>query len=216
MNQWVTADDVRTFANLEGTTGRYADGPLGSNIMTAQSLLQRKAVRQWEIQTATAKTFDTEGRAQLAIPDLRSATSVTLNGAALVANESYWLIEDARHSGVYVAIQLRVFQDQYRRGSWWLGNPEWFDRGLDLPSHGGSSGEPNDLVITGTWGWDPMPYDVLHGTKALAAWLTKRGDALLANAVQLPDGSVLDYSTWPPEAQDVVREYSRGTQAVVI
>ena len=210
MNQWITAADVRTFANIEGTTGRYSDASLGSNILTAQSLLQRKASRQWETQTAVAKTFDTEGRAQIAIPDLRTATSVTLNGTALVANDSYWLIEDARHSGVYVAIQLRVFQDQYR-----LANPvRYWDI---VPPYGGSgSNEPNDLVITGTWGWDPMPYDVLHGTKALAAWLTKRGDALLANAIQLPDGSVLDYSNWPIEAQDVVREYSRGSQAVVI
>ncbi len=215
MNQWITAADVRTFANIAGTTGRYSDAALGSNILTAQSLLQRRSGRQWETQTALAKTFDTEGAAQLPIPDLLSATSVTLNGAALVANESYWLIEDTRHSGVFVAIQLRVFEHQYRAGPWYLANSEWFDRGLDLPPYVGS-GTPNDLVITGTWGWSAVPYDVLHATKVLAGWLTKRGDALLANAVQLPDGSVLDYSSWPPEAQDVVREYARGAQAVVI
>ncbi len=216
MNQWITAADVRTFAGIEGTAGRYSDAVLGSNIQTAQALLQRRAHRLFALETAVAKTFSTEGRAQLAIPDLRSATSVTKDGTALVSGESYWLIEDARQSGVYVAIQLRVF-GQGRQGPWWLGNPDWFDRGLDLPPHGWSqSGEPNDLVITGNWGWDPLPYDVLHGVKAMAAWLTKRGDAVLAGAVQTPDGSVLDYSQWPPEAQAVIREYGRGTVAVII
>lgn len=211
MNQWITAADVRTFANLSGTTGRYADAALNSNILVAQHYIQREAGRLFETRTAATLHFTTEGRAQLALPDLRSATSVVHDGATLTANESYWLIPDAKQSGVYVAIQLRVFQ---REGAWYYSNPEWWDRGLDWRQP--LTSEPNDLVITGDWGWDPVPYDVLHAVKVMAAWYTKRADALLANAVANPEGAILDYSQVPPEVTAVIRAYMRGEQATLV
>ena len=211
MNLFVTANDVRTFANLAGSSGRYSDASIGSNILAAQTFLQRETGRLFETRDGEALTFTTEGRAQFALPDLRTASSVVWQGSALTANESDWLTPDAKQSGVYVAIQLRHFTTQ---GKWYYSNPEWWDRGLDWGSP--SSSEPNDLVITGDWGWDPPPYDVLHATKVLAAWYTKRADALLANAVANPEGAILDYSVLPPEVADTIRTYRRGEQATIV
>ena len=211
MNQFITAADVRTFANVSGTTGRYSDGAIGSNILTAQHFIERETKREFAKSSGT-KTYTTEGRAQLAVADFRSVNSIEWDGTALVDGETYWKLPDAKHSGVYTAIQLRVFQ---REGKWYYSNPEWWDRGLDLPRSGGGS-EPNDLVIDAEWGWDPLPYDVLHAVKVLAAWYMKRGDAVLANAVQGPDGAILDYSVLPPEVTDVIRTYRRGDQAVLV
>ena len=212
MNQFVTAADVRTFANITGTTGRYSDASLSSNIKAAQGFLQRESRRLFEKRDAATLTFTTDGRAQFAIPDLRTVTSVTWNGTTLTQDESYWLIPDAKQSGIYVAIQIRQFETSV--GNWYLGNPEWWDRGLDMRRPYIS--EPNDLTITGDWGWDPLPEDVLHAVKAYAAWLTKRADALLANAVSNPEGAILDYSQVPPEMTDCIRTYRRGEQAAAI
>ncbi len=211
MNQFLTAADVRTFANVTGTSGRYSDASLSSNILTAQGFIQRESHRLFETRTAATLTFTTEGRGQLAIPDVRTVSSVTWDGATLTANETYWLLPDAKQSGVFVALQLRVLR---REGKWYLSNSEWWDRGLDWDRP--VTSQPNDLVIVGDWGWDPLPYDVLHAVKVLAAWYTKRGDAILANAVQGPDGSILDYSTLPPEVSQVIRDYQRGTQATIV
>ena len=52
--------------------------------------------------------------------------------------------------------------------------------------------------------------------KALAAWYTKRADALLAGAVANPEGAILDYSQLPQEVQSVIRTYRRGEQAALI
>jgi hypothetical protein len=214
MNLFLPASDVRTFANITGSTGRYSDASIGSNILAAQSFIQRETGRLFEQRDAATFTFSTDGRAQFALPDLRSATSVTLDGSALVADESYWLIPDGKQSGIYVAIQFRAFDTGDPR--WYLHSSEWWDRGYDSPRPGGASGSPNDLVIVGNWGWAPAPWDVLHAVKVLASWYTKRADALLANAVANPEGAILDYSQLPPEVADCVRTYRRGQQAVAV
>lgn len=211
MNLWLTAADLRTYLGTSETSGRYADTPLGSNIRAAQGFLERRTGRQFDVQTATTKLFTTNGEAVVPIPDLASVTSITLQGATLDADETYWLHPDVRHSGVYVNVQLRTFGNDHRS------NPEWFDRALDSPLYRyRRSSLPNDLSITGTWGWASKPDDLLLGVKALAAWITKRADAVLAGAVQTPDGSIMDYSRWPEEARAAVDVYRRGEQAVSV
>lgn len=213
MNQFVTAADVRTFANLSGTAGRYSDGNISSNIMVAQEFISRETGRQFAKRDATTLTFTTDGKAGFAIPDLRTATTVTWDGTELTDGETYDLIPDARQSGIYVAIQLRPVE---RGGKWYYGNPEWWDRGLDWPRRNVGS-DVNDLTILGDWGWDPLPYDVLHAVKAMAAWLIKRGDAVLAGAVADPAaGTVFDYTQVPTEVVQVITSYRRSEQADVI
>lgn len=210
MNLWLTAADLRDYLGTSQTTGRYADAPLGSNIRAAQGFLERQTGRQFDVQTGVTKTLSSDGRAVVSIPDLRTATSVTLQGAALVANESYWLLPDARFSGVSVNLQLRAFGGDYRS------NPEWFDRNLDQPWYAPGVGLPNDLVIVGDWGWTSKPDELLIGVKALAAWLTKRADAVLAGGVVDQSGNVFDYSQWPAEAQAARKLFLRGEQLVSI
>ena len=97
MNQFVTAADVRTFANISGTTGRYSDASISSNIMTAQGFLQRESSRLFEKRDATTLKFTTEGRAQFAIPDLRTATTVTWDGTV---NRGHRLLAHPRREAV--------------------------------------------------------------------------------------------------------------------
>lgn len=214
LSLWITEQSVRDALSIDTAAGRYTDSNIGSNIRAAESYIQRASSRQFEVETTT-KRFSTNGAPVLPIPDLTSATSITLQGTALTADESYWLHPDAHHSGVYVAVQLRQFGNG-RLG--YLANPEWFDRNLDSPMARAyaSTGLPNDLAVTGTWGWAEKPDDLLAGVKALAAWLLKRMDAVLAGAVQDPTGAILDYSQWPVEARTAVELYRRGQQAVVI
>lgn len=214
MTLWISAADVRTFANLDGTTGRYSDAALGSNIRAAQTMLEQRTGRTFS-PASGVRYFTTENRAAIAVPDVRAVISVTLNGEALTANETYWLLPDPKFPEIYTGIQFRSFGRG--RAPWYLGVPDWFDRGLDLPSPYGTSSMPNDLAISSSsWGWEAPPYDVLHAAKVLAAWITKRADALLGNAVQTPDGSVFDYSQMPPEVSAVIATYKIGEQAVAV
>lgn len=205
MNLWLTPADLRLYLGTEVNGGRYADAPLGSNIRAAQGMLERETGRRFDTGSGTV-TISTNGKAVVSIPDLRSVTSVSLQDSALESGSSYWLLPDAKHSGVFVNVQLRPFGGEYR------GNPQWFDRNLDQPWYTGGS-VPNDLVIVSdAWGWDSKPDELLIGVKALAAWLTKRADAVLAGGVIDQSGNVFDYSRWPEEAQAARRLFLRGTQ----
>lgn len=204
----VAVVDVRDYLIVQGTTGQYSDGLIGSNIRVAASWLQRVTHRQFEAQDATTKTFSTNGQASINIPDLRSATGVTLNSASLEANSTYWLIEDSQHSGIYLAIQLRAFS---RHGDY-HGYPDWFDRNLDQLARKGllEGGLPNDLQITGNWGHDPYPDEFLLATKALAAWYTVRPDALLTSTRATPEGSPVDLQQVPDEIALFIEAWSVG------
>lgn len=198
---------------MDGTTGKYSDPLITSNIRAASAFLERATGRQFEAQDATTKTFTTNGLAAMRIPDLRTATSVTLQGAALDADESYWLIPDNR--GRNTTIQFRAFG--YGGRASYLSNPQWFDRNLDRDwyRYGGGS-LPNDLVITGNWGHDPLPEDLLHACKVLAAWYTKRPASVLANVAFTPDGNTLNYSELPPEVVNFVKSWSLGPMLVAV
>jgi len=214
LSLWISAGDVRTYANLDSTTGRYSDAAIGSNILAAQTFLEQKTGRLFTPQTG-ARKFTTENRAAISIPDVRSVTSVVLNGTSLTDGETYWLLPDRTFggTGIYTGIQFRSFGRTRER--WYLAVPDWWDRGLDMSRQYEQASLPNDLVITSSqWGWDPAPGDVRHAAKVLAAWMTKRADALLGNAVQTPDGSVLDFSRFPPEVNAVIETYRAAEQVV--
>lgn len=127
---------------------------------------------------------------------------MTLNGSALVANSTYYLIPDSLNSGVFTSIDL----PQYRYPNDYRTYSTWFDKGYDNPlyQYRLRNGLPNDLSITGTWGWSSVPDELAHATKVLAAWYTKRPDAVLSNTIQTPEGNVLDLSRIPPEVQQFI------------
>lgn len=208
----VTAASVREYMglNTSSTDSRYSDATIGSNVRSAGALLERRTGRLYGDQTLTLK-FTTNGRTLTAIPGLRAATSIVLNSATLTADQTYYLVPDVQQTGVYTGLQLRAFQTHASRGPWYLGNSEWFDRGLDLPYPGGGqfTSLPNDLVITGTWGYTDalLPEEVRHATKVLAAYYTKRPDALLSGGLTT-EGGAFDLSAYPIEVQDFIRHWT--------
>lgn len=218
----VTATSVREYMELNspGSSSKYSDATIGSNIRAAQGFLERKTGRVFEDTTATMK-FTTNGAAYLAIPGLRSVSSAPqLQGSDLTADSTYYLIPDAQQTGVHTGIQFRAFGTGNQGGAWWLGNPQWFDRNLDHPHFPANRGYsmtslPNDLVIAGSWGWTDaqMPEPVRHAVKVLAAWYTKRPDALLAGGLATPGGDVVDMSQVPVEVQLFVADWRASSMA---
>lgn len=209
---FVDASAVRAYMGVIDDGSQWADGNIGSNVRAAGAFLERATGRQFTRETGT-KLFSTDGQTLVRIPDLRSASSVTLAGATREANQTYWLIPDS--SGVYTAIQFRAFH-RTGGGPWWLSSSDWWDRGLDSPLGRHYSTLPNDLSITGDWGWDPYPEELLLAVKALAAFYTKRRDALLSNTMQAPDGAIFDYASLPIEAQEFIRNWRQSVDVVAI
>jgi hypothetical protein len=217
---FVSVQAVRDYLSLNapGTDSKYSDATISSNIMSAGWTLERMCSRLFGDVTKTL-TFSTDGRAQMAIPGLRTATSVTLQGTALTADTTYWLLPDAQQTGTYTGIQFRAFARPGGDPRWYLGNPEWFDRNLDSIYYnmGLHSSLPNDLVIAGDWGYvaGTEPDPVLLATKALAAWYTLRPDALLGGMRFTPDGGAFDLSRYPTEVAAFISEWRAGEQAIL-
>ena len=219
---FVSAAEIRDSLGLDGTyaSGPYSDTNIGSNIRAATSYLERKTGRQFTKQDDTAKTFTTHNRAALTIPDLQSVSSVTENGTALVANESYFLIPDRMSSGIFTAIAFRV-PSQRRDGPEYLHNPEWWDRGLDWRRYGPYESEHNDVVVTGDWGYDEvagllLPEDAKHAIKVLSQFYTKRVDSVLSGFSVTPEGAVLSYRELPMEVRQFIEEWTLGEQVTAV
>jgi len=218
---FVTAADVRGYLDVTGTTGNYSDGAIGSNIRAASEYLERATNRWFADKGAVTFTATSQGQTSLWVPGFRSVSGVTSQGTALTADETYFLIPDQLGTGIYTAIQFRGFGSR-SFGHRWLSNPEWFDRGLDLPdwNRGGWSYSPaNDIVVSGSGGYADadLPEAVRHATKVLAAFYTKRPDSVLASVATTVEGTTLDYSALPPEVATFVELWHlSGPQAVSV
>jgi hypothetical protein len=207
----VAVSAVRDNLGLNASNSKYPDTLIGSNIRAAQSFLERRTGRIFEKTTAT-KLFTTEGKPLISIPGLKTATAVTLNGSALTADSTYWLLPDAQQTGVSTAIQFRPFDySPAAGGNWYLSIPDWWDRGLDMPggpvSGPGSRGSlPNDLSIAGDWGYDPddLPEEAIKAVVVLAGWMTKRADAILSGAVVTPEGNTFVMTDFPVEVSNFI------------
>lgn len=211
MPAFVTASNVRSYAGINNTIADpWSEANLGSNIRAASAFLQRATGRQFEAQTGVAKTFSTNGGAYISIPDLRTASQVTLSGSTFTADSDYWLIPDRQQSGVYIGIQFRPWGGRGGYRSF----PDWFDTNKDAWHWPIWGSDVHDLRITGDWGWDPLPDELLHATKALAMWYTKRPDANLTNAIQTPEGNTFDLSSLPAEVNDFIRQWKVGELVV--
>lgn len=214
----VSEGTVRDYLDVASTQKQFSDGRIGSNIRAAASFLQRATHRRFD-NTGSPVTwnFTSEGRAFVTIPDVRGVDSVTLQGVGYTANETYYLVEDALHSGIYTGIQFRAFG----RGDSYLSNPQWFDRNLDHPltQHwlGASGSLPNDLqVVTSQPGWDPYPDEFLMATLVLAAFYTRRPASVLADVQVTPEGNELRYTQYPVEVQNFLKSWQAGPQLVSV
>ena len=206
MTAFVLASNVRSYASITSIDHPWSESNLGSNIAAASAFLQRATGRQFEAQTGVTKKFTTNGGSYISLPDLRTATSVSLSGSDLTVDEGYFLIPDRLQTGVYIGMQFRPFGGRGGYRSF----PDWFDTNKDAWWWPRYTSDPNDLTITGDWGHSPLPEELLHATKALALWYTKRPDANLTNAIQTPEGNVLDLSNMPVEVTAFIREWRVG------
>lgn len=209
MPAFVNASNVRAYAGIDGITAPWSEANLGSNIRAASAFLEKRTGRQFELQLNTTKKFTTNGQAYINVPDLRSVSSLTLSTAAQTADTDYYLIPDHQQTGVYIGVQFRGFG----RGTDYRTRADWFDRNLDRhPWLVGS--EPNDLSITGDWGHSPIPEEVMHATKVLAAWFTRRPDALLGGVSVTAGGTEVDLGAIPAEVRLFIEEWKLSAQVV--
>jgi len=218
MPSFVSAADVRGYMAITSTTGQWSDASLGSNIRAASSFLERRTGRQFEALTGATKTFTTDGRAYLVLPDLRSVSSIALNGAPLTADSTYYLMPDRHDPTMFTGIQFRAFSGRNERPNY-LTASTWFDNGYDLPNRASpvsDSSLPNDLVITGNWGWSPLPEDLLMATKVLSAFYAKRPDSVLADVEITPEGNARIYKGMPLEVREFVMDWANGERAISV
>lgn len=201
---------VRDFLDLDvDATSKYTDQTIGSNIRQASWMLERATNRLYGDRTGTLRKFTTNDAAYVTIPGLRTATSVTFAGSDLTADSSYWLIPDVQQTGVYTGLQLRGFQTR-SGGPSYLAYSDWFDTNKDNPKWAAYGSLPNDLQITGDWGYAEadLPEPVRFATKVLAAFLTKYPDAVLAGSIQTANGGTIDFSGWPLPVQEFIASWS--------
>lgn len=216
MSQFATAQELRDYLDINATTGRASNGNLDLFLQSASDFLERATGRIIKASASnTQRTFSTFGNAALTIPDLRTVSSVTSQGTTLVADSTYWLVPSRQQpvSGetIYTGIQFHAF-DRWDYRS----NPEWFDRNLDNWKWGSGYSLPNDLVITGLWGWANTPPQWKLATLVLAGYEYKRPDSLLANVAITPEGGILNYGQMPPEVAELISMWKLGGAVVSI
>ena len=230
----ISVADVREYMFLNdpatapggADSSRYSDDVIGGHIVDATVFLERATGRFLCDRPGSTLYFTTLLAAQVKIPGLRSATSVTWGGSLQNAqpNGSYWLIPDPLQTGVFVRIAFRAYRADNGR-AWWYADSLWFDKALDSPFYPGNYGGgyaytsmPNDLVIIGDWGYAPgqEPGDILRPLTALAAFDTMRPVSIMADVAITSSGGVINYSQLPPEVRDFVSAWRTGVQAVSV
>lgn len=213
MSQFATAAELRTFMDITSTTGRAATSNLDLLLTKASDDLERATGRLITASASnTSRTFSSEGRAYLTIPDLRSVATLTLQGTTLEDDSTYWLVPSAQEPTIFTGVQFRNFNRYDYRS-----NPEWFDRNLDSDywRRSGFTSLPNDLVITGLWGWGTVPTTWKVTAMILAGYYYKRPDSLLANTSITPEGNVLEYGQLPPEVHALIEAWRLPKDQVV-
>lgn len=215
MSQFASATDLRTYLDTTTSTGRYATTHLDFLLEASSDLLEKATGRVITASASnTTRTFTSFGRAVVTIPDLRSTSAISLAGSTLTLDETAWLLPSPQAPDIYTGIQLRGYR--HVSPNWYLAYPEWFDRNLDNARWGAESSLPNDVSITGLWGWTQPPAVWKLAAMALAGYFLKHGDALLAGAAQTPEGAILDYSAFPSEVQHLIKDWALGEQVALV
>jgi len=204
VSAFVTAAELRTYLDISSTTGRASTANLDLLIGAASDFLERATGRIITASASnTARTFSSEGRTAITIPDLRTVSSITLQSTTLAADTTYWLLPariQPPDTTIYTGVQFRAYGTYDYRS-----NPEWFERNLDSPYWTSRRYRlPNDIVITGLWGWTTVPNQWKLATLVLAGYNYKRPDSLLANSAITPEGNQLDYGQMPPEVRELI------------
>lgn len=236
MNLIVDQNTVRDYLELNspGTTSKYSDTTIGSNIRAAQSYLEQECHAFFYDHPAVTWSTTTMLQAQVPIPGFRSFTSATWGASVLQvglpgndANAGCWAVPEQApgvDTPLFIALQFRPWRADNDR-PWWLADSGWFDKALDSPFYPGNYGGgyaftsmPNDLVIVGNGGYaaGTEPENLKHAIKVLAAFYTMRPASILADVAITPAGGVLTYSQLPAEVMEFVADRKIGQQAVSV
>ncbi len=223
---------IRTIQGWDDSTGRYSDNVIGNYLLDSISELEKSTRRFFVNKPGFTWQVTSYGRPILALPGLRTASSVTWQGAVQTAGipgqgSGYMLLPDAQQTGVCTSISFRPRRIPDGDSPWWLslGQPgvDWFSTGADNPydprNYGGGyvfTSTELDTLITGDWGYEPglEPNAFVHALEILGSFAQQRPVSLLADSVITPQGGVLSYSQMPPEIRQFISDWSAGTMAV--
>src|SRR5439155_431823 len=152
------------------TQPNHTDTILGNYLLDAIDELEKTTRRYFVNKPGKSWQTTSYGRPILALPGIRTASSVTWMGAVQMAGivgqgSGYMLEPDANQTGVYTSIAFRPMHVT-ESGPWWLSlggaTTNWFDTGADNPydprNYGGGytyTSTEQDTVITGDWGYLP-------------------------------------------------------------
>ena len=173
MSSIATTAELRAWANVEAGTSlreQWLQGCLDA----AEAFVELYTGRQFATEPALVSGADTAppvskvfhvrpGRLTVPIPDLRSVSSVVLDGVALVADLGYHVAPGAQPTN-----SLRLLQAPSRY-------------------------MPGQLVVTGRWGWNPPPADIKDAVLRIASRKLASGAANYSDQVVTPDGSATAY-----------------------
>lgn len=239
MHYIVTPEQVRQYLTLNspGSTSKYSDDTIHSNIDAAQSHLERECHRFFTDHPDITWATTTMLQAEVPIPGFREITDITWGGSTMSlglpgnGNDSpsvwgLWEPSEGIPDGqrLIMALQFRPWRVDNDR-PWYYADPLWWDKGLDSPFYPGNYGGgyaytsmPNDLVIRGTGGYAPgeEPAALKHVVKVLSAWYTMRPASILAQVSVSPGGAQFDYGELPPEVYQFVARWKLGKQAVSV
>jgi hypothetical protein len=161
-----TVNDLAAYLDIEDRAGK--DALLSRYLVAAERLAERYARRRFspglagvgDADVDYTLTLTTFGKTQIRVPDLRAVTSMTHHGTFLDTDD--WSVGYGM-SGVSPATHIELYSTR----------PP--DRYFGMVSRVGGH-EPNDLVITGRWGFSPVPEDIVHAVCLMASKQWRRRD----------------------------------------
>lgn len=139
------------------------------------------------------KTFAVRKQGWIRIPDLRTATAVTLNGTALVENTDYVF---EVYSGEEPHTMIRLVN--------WTAFTSPFNISVS-----------SSLAITGRWGMYPVPDEVKDAVLTLAARQYRRQDAMFSDVVDTGAG-IYEFSRGVPDSVKTALDLYRTPQVSLV
>lgn len=185
-----------------------------TELLAAQGIVERYCQRRFSpvltpddgsggaVDANIAKTFTVGSSKFVRVPDLRTVSSIVLNGATLDAT-TYDL--------GYRSDDMPTTFIELGWGNTRLPTALTFGK---VSAIGGLN--PRNLVVTGKWGFASCPSDVKHAVLVLAARMYKQRQASFADTVMLDNGSMIAYlKQLSPEVKLALDSYRVSRSAVV-
>lgn len=198
MGQIVTSAEVTPYIKTAGGSLRGDNESFVDRLIdAAEGFVQRHVQRKLAPEPAltgdppqdtgnpVAKTFPVRRQGYIRVPDLRTVTSITLGGATLEDGLGYSIDFPETHYGREPATHVDVIGDVWVYGR-----------------------QSTPLVITGRWGWNPVPPEIKDVICTLVARMFAERDAKMADQVQVGlEGTVFNYfKALPARSQQVIED----------